>query len=461
METTDTVERPHLLVVEDEEGIGTQLRWAFLKEYEVALATDGATALRRLEELRPPLVTLDLGLPPEPRGIGEGIRLLSEVLRRAPKSKVIVITGNGEEEAALQAIRLGAFDFYQKPIKLEELRVILQRASYLHRLEQANDARQRETEVASRFEDLIGASLPMRDLFALVERVAASNSSVLITGENGTGKELIARAIHLKSPRRAHPFVPINGSAIPETLLESELFGHERGAFTGAQARRRGRAELANGGTLFLDEVGEFPPAVQVKLLRFLQERVIERLGGHERIAVDVRVIAATNADLPKAIAEGRFREDLYYRLNAVTLVVPPVRQRGEDVLILANAFLRRFRDEVSREAIRGFSPEALAALRVHHWPGNVRELENRVQRAVIVAAGPVITPADLELAPVLARDLNLGTARERVERELIVEALVRSRGNVTRAAREIEVTRPTFHALMNKLGLRSDEFRE
>jgi two-component system NtrC family response regulator len=460
MERTDAVARPHLLIVEDEEAIATQLRWALADDFEVTLAADGKAAVRRFEELRPAVVTLDLGLPPEPRGTSEGIRLLSEVVRRAPHSKVVVITGNGEEAAALEAIRLGAFDYYQKPIDVKELRVILQRANHLHRLEQASAAAQQGVEVGSRFEDLLGASAPMRELFALVERVATSNYSVLITGESGTGKELVARAIHGKSPRRDGPFVPINGGAIPETLLESELFGHERGAFTGAVARRQGRAELAAGGTLFLDEVGEFSPAVQVKLLRFLQEREIERVGGRERIAVDVRVIAATNADLPRAIAEGRFREDLYYRLNTVTLTVPPLRRRGEDVLMLANAFLRRARPGVTGKAPRGFSPEALAALMAHPWAGNVRELENRVQRGAVVAAGPVITPADLELAPADARDLNLSTARERVERELIVEALARHRGNVTQAARAIDVTRPTLHALLSKFGLRSEDYR-
>ena len=460
MEGNNAVTRPHLLIVEDEEAIATQLRWAFAGDFEVTLAADGKAAVRRFEERQPAVVTLDLGLPPEPRGTSEGIRLLSEVVRRAPHSKVVVITGNGEEAAALEAIRLGAFDYYQKPIDVEELRVILQRASHLHRLERASEAAQRGVEVGSRFEDLLGASAPMRELFALVERVAASNYSVLITGESGTGKELIARAIHGKSPRRDGPFVPINGGAIPETLLESELFGHERGAFTGAVARRQGRAELAHGGTLFLDEVGEFSQAVQVKLLRFLQEREIERVGGRERIAVDVRVVAATNADLPRAIAGGRFREDLYYRLNTVTLTVPPLRQRGDDVLMLANAFLRRARPEVAGKAARGFSPQALAALAAHPWPGNVRELENRVQRAVVAAPGPVITPADLELAPAPARDLSLSTARERVEREVVVEALARHNGNVTQAARAIDVTRPTFHALLTKFGLRSEDYR-
>ena len=455
------MERTRLLIVEDQEAIATQLRWALAKEYEVALAGDASTALRRLEELRPALVTLDLGLPPDAQGVSEGMRLLSEIIRRGPSSKVIVITGNGQEEAALEAIRLGALDYYQKPINLEELQVILQRAAHIHRLEQGSDARQEEAEISGRFEDLLGASPRMRELFSLVERVAASSTTALIVGESGTGKELIARAIHLKSPRRKGPFVPINGGAIPETLLESELFGHEKGAFTGAHVRREGRVELANGGTLFLDEVGELPVSVQVKLLRFLQEREIERVGGRERISVDVRVIAATNTDLRKAIAEGSFREDLYYRLSVITLAVPPLRERGEDVLLLSNAFLRKFRQEVVGRRIRGFSPEALAALQAHSWPGNVRELENHIQRAVIVAAGPVITPADLELAPAAPGELTLRAARERVERELVVEALVRSKGNVTQAAREIEVTRPTLHALLNKFGLRSEEFRE
>ncbi|MGH7262975.1 MAG: PEP-CTERM-box response regulator transcription factor [Candidatus Rokuibacteriota bacterium] len=454
------MERPHLLIVEDQEAIGTQLRWTFAKDYEVAVAPDGKVALHLFEELRPPLVTLDLGLPPDPQGTSEGLRLLSEIIRKEPKTKVIVITGNGEEAAALEAIRLGALDYYHKPIDVEELWVILRRAAHIHRLEQSSEVKQREAEIVGRFEDLLGASSRMQELFSLIERVAASNTTVLITGESGTGKELIARAIHLKSPRREGPFVPINGGAIPETLLESELFGHEKGAFTGAHIRRQGRVEQAHGGTLFLDEVGELPLALQVKLLRFLQEREIERVGGRERIAVDVRVIAATNSDLGKAMAEGRFREDLYYRLSVVTLAVPPLRERGEDVLLLANALLRRFRQEVAGKRIRGFSPEALAALRAHPWPGNVRELENRVQRAVIVATGPLITPEDLELAPLAAKELTLRVARQRVERELVVEALVRSSGNVTRAAREIEVTRPTFHALMNKFGLRTKEFR-
>jgi two-component system NtrC family response regulator len=450
----------HLLIVEDEEAVGSQLRWAFSDEYEVLVAAEARTALRLLEEYRPALVTLDLGLPPDPQGVDEGMRLLAEFVRKAPESKIIVITGNGREEAALEAIRLGAFDYYQKPIDVEELRVILRRAAHIHHLERENDARQRDKEFAGRFEDLLGASPRMRELFDLIERVAASTSTVLITGDSGTGKELIARAIHLKSRRRTGPFVPINGGAIPETLLESELFGHEKGAFTGAHVRRQGRVEQAEGGTLFFDEVGELPLAVQVKLLRFLQEREVERIGGRERIPVDVRVIAATNTDLRRAIAEGRFREDLYYRLSVVTLTVPPLRERAEDILILANAFLRRFRQEGAGSRIRGFSPEAATALRAHAWPGNVRELENRIQRAVIVASRAVITPADLELAPATPAELSLRAARQRVERELVVEALVRSRGNVTRAAREMAITRPTLHALMNKFGLMSEEYR-
>ena len=454
------MERQNLLIVEDQETIGTQLRWAFAPEYEVALATESKAALRLFEELRPALVTLDLGLPPDPQGVSEGMRLLSEFVRMGPTSKVIVITGNGEAEAALEAIRLGAVDYYQKPIDVEELRVILRRAAHIQRLEQDSVAKQQRTEMAGRFEDLLGTSPRIRELFGLIERVAVSSTTILVAGESGTGKELIARAIHLKSPRREGPFVPISGGAIPETLLESELFGHEKGAFTGAHVRRQGRVELADGGTLFLDEVGELPLAVQVKLLRFLQEREIERVGGRERISVDVRVIAATNTDLVKAIAEGRFREDLYYRLSVVTLAVPPLRERAEDVLLLANAFLRRFRQEANGRRIRGFDPGALAALQAHPWPGNVRELENRVHRAVLIASGSVITPADLELGPARPGELSLRAARERIERELVVEALARCMGNVTQAARQIEVTRPTLHALISKFGLRAEEFR-
>ncbi len=455
------MERPHLLIVEDQEAIGTQLRWALEPEYEVALAADGKAALRLFRELRSPLVTLDLGLPPDPRGTSEGMRVLSEIVRMSPRTRVIVITGGQEDDAALEAVRRGAADYYQKPVDLEELKVILRRAAHIYRLEHSNDERQQEAEATSHFEELLGASPRMRELFTLIERVAGTSSTVLIAGESGTGKELIARAIHAKSRRSGGPFAPIVGGAIPESLLESELFGHEKGAFTGAHMRRAGRVEVADGGTLFLDEVGDLPLTVQVKLLRFLQERKIERVGGRESIAVDVRVIAATNTDLEKAIAEGRFREDLYYRLGVVKLVVPPLRDRTEDIHLIANAFLRRFGQEIGGRRLRGFSAEALAALRVHPWPGNVRELENRVQRAVIVAAGPVITPADLELTPSSPADLTLRSARDRVERELVIEALVRSRGNVTQAAREIEVTRPTFHALMNKFGLRTEEFRE
>jgi two-component system NtrC family response regulator len=449
-----------LLIIEDDEAIATHLRWALVNDYEVASAGDAKAALRLFDEVRPSLVTLDLGLPPHPRDVSEGLQLLSELLRRGRTCKIVVITGAGEESAALEAIRLGAFDYYQKPIRLDDLRVILQRAAHIGRLEQRSEARRQEVEHAGRFEDLLGTSPPMAQLFGLIERVAGSNSTALVIGESGTGKELIARAIHAKSPRRAAPFVPINGSAMPESLLESELFGHEKGAFTGAHVRRLGRVEQAHGGTLFLDEIGDLPLALQVKLLRFLQEREIERVGGRQRIAVDVRVIAATNVDLRKAVAERRFREDLFYRLSVVTLAVAPLRERGEDVLILANAFLRRFQETTPGKRIRGFSPAAASALQGHAWPGNVRELENRIQRAVIVVTGPVITPADLELDAGAPTELSLRETRTRVERQLVVEALVRSKGNVSQAAREIDVTRPTFHALMNKLGLRIEDFR-
>ncbi len=454
------MKRPSLLIVEDQEGISSQLRRALSDEYDVAVAGDGTMAIRLFDESRPDLVTLDLGLPPEPRGVGEGMRVLARILGKNPGTKVVVVTGADEADAALMAIRLGAFDFYQKPIALDELRLILKRAAHIQRLERLNESRDEAPGVGAGLGDLVGGSPPMLELFELIRRIGRSSSTVLVIGESGTGKELIARAIHEGSTRKDGPFVAINAGAIPETLLEAELFGHEKGAFTGAHARRVGRVERAHGGTLFLDETGELPPMVQVKLLRFLQEREIERVGGRDVIPVDVRVIAATNSDLEKAIADGRFREDLYYRLKVVTIRVPPLRERGEDIPLLANAFLKRFREEAGAGRIRGFSPEALAALQAYVWPGNVRELENRVQRALVVASGSLITPADLELESASHEELTLRSARDRIERKLVIEALVRCRGNVTQAAKEIDVTRPTFHALMNKFGLRTEDFR-
>jgi two-component system NtrC family response regulator len=449
-----------LLIVEDQESIATQLRWGLTAEYEISCATTGKAALDLMETGRPDLVTLDLGLPPHAQGTSEGLRLLGELLSRDKNLKVIVITGTQDENAALEAIRLGASDYYQKPVDLEGLKVVLRRSAFVQRLERENHARMEASATTNRFGRLLGSSPAMRDLFAQIERVAASTTTILITGESGTGKELVAEAIHAYSPRRKGTFVPINCAAMPENLIESELFGHEKGAYTGAHTARKGKIEFASGGTLFLDEIGELDLSVQVKLLRFLQDHAIERVGGRERIAVDVRVVAATNADLAKLQATGKFREDLFFRLSVVSLAVPPLRERGEDILLLANVFLRQSAREVTDRRIRGFSAEAVQAMKVYAWPGNVRELENKVQRAVLVSSGPLLTPADLGLAPQAPKDLTLRGARENIERQLLVEALLRTVGNVSRAAREIGVTRPTFHSLMSKYAIQAEAFR-
>jgi two-component system, NtrC family, response regulator len=455
------MERTRLLIVEDQESIVTQLRWGLSADYELSTATTSKAALERMETAHPDLITLDLGLPPDAQGTSEGLRLLGELLRRDRSVKIVVITGAKDEEAALDAIRLGASDYYQKPVDLDGLKVVLQRAAFVQRLERENDARLEATETTQRFGRLLGSSAPMRALFAQIERVAASSTTILVTGESGTGKELVAEAIHARSARAEGSFVPINCAAIPHNLIESELFGHEKGSYTGAHTARKGKIEFASGGTLFLDEIGELDPSVQVKLLRFLQDHAIERVGGRERIAVDVRVVAATNADLAKLQAAGKFRDDLFFRLSVVSLVVPPLRERGEDILLLANAFLRQSSREVTDRRIRGFSADAVQAMTVYAWPGNVRELENKVQRAVLVSAGPLLTPADLGLAPQVPKELTLRGARENVERQLVIEALLRTAGNVSRASREIGVTRPTLHSLMSKYAIQADVFRK
>jgi two-component system NtrC family response regulator len=454
------VERERLLIVEDQEAIVSQLRWALADEFEVAVAGTGRAALDLAESLRPDLVTLDLGIPPDPRGTDEGLRVLKELIQQDRRIKVVVTTGSQEREAALQAIQLGAYDYQQKPVDLEQLRIVLRRAAHVQRLERESDARATADEAAGGFGPILGISDPMRSLFHQIRRVAPSSTTVLIQGESGTGKELVAQAIHQHSRRPLGPFIPINCAAIPHDLLEAELFGHEKGAYTGAHMRRRGKIEFADGGTVFLDEIGELDLALQAKFLRFLQDHKVERIGGRESIAVDVRVVSATNADLPKLMAEGRFREDLYYRLSVVSLEVPPLRARAEDVLLLAHTFLRRFGREAGEHGPRGFTPAAVEALKGHAWPGNVRELESRIQRAVLVAADPFVSPADLGLSGRDASEVTLRSAREAVERQVIVDALARTAGNVSHAARAIGITRPTFHALMSKYGVQAQAFR-
>jgi two-component system, NtrC family, response regulator len=452
--------KPKVMVVDDDEGIRTQLKYALQDEYTVTLAEDRPQALALLQEVQPAVVSLDLGLPPEPDGAEEGLKTLDEILQAAPLTKVIVVTGNNDRANALRAMQLGAFDYHLKPINLPEYKVVVRRAAFLSDLSRESEAAARTDEQAVRFEEIIGKTTRMREIFSLVQRVAKTDATVLIEGESGTGKELIARAIHHRSTRRDGPFVAINCGAIPETLLESELFGHERGAFTGAHVQRKGKFEMAERGTLFLDEIGELPLTLQVKILRFLQERTVERIGGRQPIAVDLRIIAATNRDLKAHLERGLFREDLYYRLSVVRVEVPPLRERAEDVVILANAFLSRAVKE-QRRSVR-FGPRALQSLLAYAWPGNVRELENRVSRAVIMTKGRIIEPADLDLAAVdaTAEQGSLRETRQRVERQTLVEVLSRNRGNVSQAARELRISRPTLHGLLDKHEINAKDFR-
>jgi two-component system NtrC family response regulator len=447
-----------VLIVDDEESIRNQLAWGLSEHYDVSTAATADEARRLLRSERPGVVTLDVTL----RATGareEGLELLDEIVDAHPLTKVIMVTGNDSRANALMAIQRGAVDWYAKPIQLDELLVILRRAFHVRQIEM--DQSRDPFAGRRRYHRLIGESEAIRKVFALVQRVAQTDATVLIVGENGTGKELVAHAIHQASRRHSGPFVPINCGAIPETLLESELFGHERGAFTDAHRAREGKLELAAGGSVFLDEIGELPPQLQVKLLRFLQDKIIERLGGREARRVDARVIAATNRDLKRAMTEGRFREDLYYRLCVVTVSVPPLRERGDDLRLLAEYFLD-FYSKHHRRRIKGFTQAALRAIQAHAWPGNVRELENRVQRAVILCQDPYLRPEDMELAEGKAPPpRSLQDARDAAERLLLVDALTRNAGNITRAARDAGVSRPTFHDLLQKHGIDAGGFRK
>jgi len=451
--------RPKLLIVEDDDAIRTQLKYALREQYTLSFAENRAQALALVHEVHPDVVSLDLGLPPRPDSAEEGLLALEEILRAAPRTKVIVVTGNGDRANARRAVDLGACDYLCKPIVLTEYETILHRSMYLQTLETENARQVAEAEAAVRFEEIIGGTPKMREIFGTVTLVAKTDVTVLVQGESGTGKELVARAIHYKSRRKSAPFVPINCGAIPDTLLESELFGHEKGAFTGAHVQRKGKLEQGDRGTVFLDEIAEMSLHLQVKLLRFLQEREIERLGGRQRIPVDTRVIAATNKDLRMEISSGRFREDLYFRLSVVTITLPPLRERAEDVGILANAFLRRNCQQYRRRL--QFSGEALAAIAQHPWHGNIRELENAVQRAAILARGRFIEPGDLGIAPATASErVSLREARNRVERQFVVDALMRTRGNISRAALHLGISRPALHDLLDKHQIQSRELR-
>ncbi len=450
-----------VLIVDDDEGIRTQVRWGLTGRFEVTLAGTPEAAREALQVGSFDAVTLDLGLPPDPDGPTEGFRLLEEFLAHDPAMKVVVLTGNADHTNAIRAVQLGAYDYYLKPVDVAELAVILQRACHLCLLDREAFGAETAGVAAPPIPEIIGESPAMQRIFDTIRRVARTDVTVLISGESGTGKELVARAIHAKSPRRQRPFVAINCGAIPENLVESELFGHEKGSFTGAHTQRKGRLEMGDGGTVFLDEIAELSTQIQVKLLRVLQERQLERVGGRELIPLDVRVLAATNRDIKRVTMEGKFREDLYYRLVVVSIEIPPLRERLEDLRVLSLRFLERYSAEYKLR-VRRFSADALTAMHTYSWPGNVRELENRIKRAVIMAEGRRITAADLELTgeAIQAQPVSLKGARNEVERRVLVDALQRYRGNISRAAKAVQISRPAFHELLAKHGIRADEFK-
>ena len=443
-----------LLIVDDDEDIRIQMKWALCNDYELLMAGDRAGALAAYTADRPTVTLLDLGLPPRPNDPEEGLAALSAILALDPVAKVIVVSGQGDKQNALRAVGAGAYDFLCKPVDMDELGLVLQRCVYLAELEQEYRAMQ-YSERADVFEDMLGASPQMQAVFDFIRKVAPTSAPALILGESGTGKEMVAKALHRRSAQSGGPFVAINCNSIPENLLESELFGHEKGAFTGADRQRKGHIETAAGGTLFLDEIGELPASVQVKLLRFLQEKCFQRVGGRQEIQSDARVLAATNKNLQESAAGGKFREDLYFRLAVMVVKMPALRERGDDMVLVARALLQNYGAEHGKPGLT-FAPDGLRALSLHRWPGNVRELQNRVRRAVIMADGKRVTARDLELTDTLSAlpPQTLKEARESVEREMVQEALRRHRGKVTAAALELGISRPTLYELMEKLGI-------
>ncbi len=450
--------KPKILLVDDEENILKQMRWALETDYEVFTASVEGDAMSIFDKERPPVVTLDLSLNPHnPADLG-GMRLLEQFLSEQPSTRAIVITGNDDEKNALRAVRLGAFDYYAKPVRLDELKIMIARAFHIHQLQQR--LQQADQTIGDGFHGMVGASRAMKEIFRFIERVAVSDISVLISGESGTGKEVVAHAIHLQSQRTNNPFVAVNCGAIPENLLESELFGHEKGAFTGAHVQKKGKFELAHTGTLFLDEIGELAPPLQVKLLRFLQDRKIERVGGTTPIEVDVRILAATNRDLKKDMENHVFREDLYYRLKVVPLDMPPLRERKDDIIPLAQHFLKQFCKE-HRKPPMTLSTEAEGALLMHPWPGNVRELENVISRSVVLSPRLVLKPSDLGFAlDQIPTDVNLKFAKKAIEMDFVKKALSRNRGIVSRAARELGISRVNLYELIEKYNIRLQEFK-
>lgn len=444
-----------LLIIEDDPGLQKQLKWSF-EEYDVQLASNREEAIAALRLHTPAVITLDLGLPPDPTNVSEGFKTLAEIQALSPNTKVIVVTGNDDRDNALKAIECGAYDFYQKPIDIEVLKIIIQRAFHLNELE-SEHRRLVQTQLHSPLDGVIASSPEMMKICRVIEKVAPTSATTMLLGESGTGKEVLARALHKLSDRRDTRFVAINCAAIPETLLESELFGYEKGAFTGANKQTIGKLETADGGTLFLDEIGDLPLSLQAKFLRFLQERVIERIGGREEIALDVRVICATHQDLQEMISEKRFREDLFYRISEISITIPPVRKRTGDAVLLARALLTRFVDE-KKAKVKGFTQEALQAIENYTWPGNVREMENRISRAIIMADGSHVTVDDLELDfnHEDSLPLNLKQVRDEADRQTIMRAVNMVDGNLSKAAEVLGVTRPTLYNLLDKYNLRA-----
>jgi len=447
--------KPKLLIIEDDPGLQKQLKWSF-DDYDVVVAGDREAALAQLRRHEPAVCTMDLGLPPDPDGATEGLATLQQILALAPDTKVIVLTGNQDRAHAVQAIAMGAYDFHQKPCEPELLALVIKRAFFLHGLQQEN-RRMQQDGADTPLAGIISRDPGMLKVCRQVEKVAPSSATTMVLGESGTGKEVIARALHQGSPRAKERFMAINCAAIPETLLESELFGYEKGAFTGAVKQTKGKVEAANGGTFFLDEVGDLPMPLQAKLLRFLQERVIERVGGHEEIPVDVRIVCATHQNLKELVKAGRFREDLYYRLSEIVLTIPPLRERDGDSVLLAQHFKNRFCAQEGRANLH-FSPDALAQIAHHDWPGNVREMENCIKRAIIMADGPAITADDLGLsgAPVEEEPFNLRQVRDEAEYRAIVRALARVEGNIVKASELLGVSRPTLYDLLERHAIKT-----
>ncbi len=445
--------KPKLLIVEDDEGLQRQLRWAY-DDYDVIVASDRTTAIDAMRAHEPDVVTLDLGLPPDPDGTAEGFATLDAMLQLKPGTKIIVASGHGARESAVRAIAAGAYDFYQKPVDIDELGLIVSRAFHVHALESEN-ARLSAANAGGVLGGMVTAAPEMLKVARTIERVANADVTVMLLGASGTGKELLARAVHDSGSRGKGAFVAINCAAIPETLLESELFGHEKGAFTGAVKTTEGKIEQAQGGTLFLDEIGDVPLPLQVKLLRFLQERVIERIGGRKAIPVDTRIVCATHRNLDAMIADGSFREDLYYRLAEIVVKIPTLAERPGDAGLLARHFLTRYAK--MNPAVKGLAPDALAAIDAWSWPGNVRELENRMKRAVIMADGKLVTASDLDLnAPADGDDgaINLKAVRDTADLRALRRALARTEGNVSNAAKLLGISRPTLYDLMKAHGV-------